>query len=251
MGECIIEIPNLRIDYFKSELADKASIVFIFSPSLNRELAGNLYGGGFFNRLGYHVISIKRSIDDWWQGISNEVLGKIDSFLISQELEKFKRIGYGSSMGGYGAILFSNQLKFDECILFSPQYSIAENFDTRWGSIATKINWKNGISSEKLRSSCKYTFLCDKYDLDRLHIDKYIQLIRKCKSKSITYYSYGGGHPLSNILAEAGVLKETIELLLSGHFTAFDQRLLRHNSITYRINIASKAINKKKIQSGT
>ncbi len=46
-----------------------------------------------------------------------------------------RRIGYGSSMGGYAALRFRDRLRFDRVIAFSPQYAldpVKVPFERRW-----------------------------------------------------------------------------------------------------------------------
>ncbi len=76
------------------------------------------WGRGALEKLGLSVLGITAKANDWYP----------DSFLdlpiFSLPLRHKFRIGYGFSMGGYGAIKFSRALCADVTLSLSPQFSI-------------------------------------------------------------------------------------------------------------------------------
>lgn len=95
---------------------------------MNRHLDGNRDGGDLLVKNGFDVVNFKISNDDWFQSIPEKMFDAIQNFSCAY---KYK-VGYGTSMGGYGVIAFSKMLKLDTALVFSPQFCIDKPFDTRW-----------------------------------------------------------------------------------------------------------------------
>ena len=227
--------------YFHEEPVKK--LAFIFSPSLNRALDGNIYGGELFQKNGYDVINFKISVDDWYQNIPVEVFDIIQNIIL--EKSYLTKISYGSSMGGYAAILFSKKLCCDFCITFSPQYSIHESFDTRWASFCLNIDFKYTLSQECIHSQCKYFIFFDDKDLDNLHV----QLLSKIIPSNIFNpipISYIG-HPSIYFFNEVNKLATLATDILSGLVVDIRQlKIQRRKSKTYLYNIAKANLLKRR-----
>ena len=196
----------MKIDYFFDENHNNQNLAYIFTPSMNRNLEGNAYGGEVFIRNGYDTIAFKISNDDWFQSIPVELFQLIVS--INQKKGYVKRVSYGSSMGGYAAIALSKFLDCNISIVFSPQYSIDEEFDTRWMTYAKKINFKYRISKESVNEDCKFFIFYDNKDMDELQVRKLTNILPVDGTKLIKL-PYAG-HPAIHCLAEIGLIKSLL-----------------------------------------
>ena len=126
-----------KVEYFWHPNSQIKNIAFVFSPSLNRELEGNKFGGNTFFQNQCDVISFKQVSDLWFQDIPEQLFSEILKLI--SEKGYIKKIAYGSSMGGFASIAFSKMLKCNLAIAISPQYSIGESFDERWKSYSKEI----------------------------------------------------------------------------------------------------------------
>lgn len=97
------------------------------------------WGETFFERENIPAIYYLASRNHWWQTL--EMLDALNATL--PILQNYKRIiAYGSSMGGYGACLFSDALAANEVVALSPQYSIWPDklpAEQRWASTAREV----------------------------------------------------------------------------------------------------------------
>lgn len=222
-SKIIYQTQDICIEHFFSEAKSHPNVAFVFTPSMNRNLLGNAYGGDLLLRNAYDVIAFKISNDDWFQGIPFELFDAINK--ICCERGYLKRIGYGSSMGGYAVIAFSKLLFIDIGLVFSPQYSIDESFDTRWLAFAKKISWKYRIDKTTIHNNCSFVCVFDDKNLDRIHAEKIKSIVSSDKIKEIILpYS---GHPVTHFLSESGVLKDIVLDCINSK--SLDIRLLRKN----------------------
>lgn len=195
---------SLRVEHFYKDNNTNENLAFIFSPSMNRKLDGNDFGGEVFFRNGYDTISFKSSNDDWFQSVPFELFEVITK--IASKNRYSKKISYGSSMGGYASIVFSRLLDCNKVIAFSPQFSIQESFDTRWLDYAKKINFKYKITQDSIMNNCKFFFIYDNKNLDELHIKKLLEIIPSDRVELIKLPFTG--HPSIHYLYEVGLIKD-------------------------------------------
>ena len=252
----LLSTNNMRIDYFFEENSNCQNLAYVFTPSMNRNLIGNAYGGEVFMRSGFDTIAFKISNDDWFQSIPLELFDKIKSLIL--ERGYIKRISYGSSMGGYASIALSKYLNCTTSIAFSPQFSIDEEFDKRWKNHAKKIQFKYRISLESINNDCKFFIFYDNKDLDALQVEKLLDVLPYENTKLIKLpYT---GHPSVQYLSEVGLIKhilisiaqqdsvEGIEFLASkriskSYFHALSVKLFRKKHFIWAlatINLALK-----------
>jgi hypothetical protein len=101
------------------------------------------FGFKFLSSQGFNVISVKSSRNDWYQ--SAEMLDVLD--VIDRAAGARPRFGYGSSMGAYAAVNFSERLNIGRVLLFGPQYSVHPDkvpWENRWRAEAEKIDtWRH------------------------------------------------------------------------------------------------------------
>ena len=194
----------MRVEHFYADDSEHKNIAFIFSPSENRVLDGNDFGGELFFKNGYDTIAFKISNDDWFQSIPASLFSLIHK--ICHERQYQKKIAYGSSMGGFASIAFSRLLECTTVIAFSPQYSIDQSFDRRWTSYAKRIAFKYRISQESIAPDCHFFVFYDNKDPDHLHVSRLMQVISD-KNLELIKLPFTG-HPSAHYLAEVGLIKD-------------------------------------------
>jgi tetratricopeptide (TPR) repeat protein len=226
---------NMRIDYYFDDNLYHKNLAYVFSPSMNRNLDGNAYGGEVFARNGFDVIAFKVTNDDWFQSIPFEIFEKI--CIINLRKGYHKRVSYGSSMGGYASIALSKFLNANTSVSFSPQYSIEENFDDRWKSYAKKIDFKYRITEDTINHNCNFFVFYDGKDKDGLHANKLINILPKDKTKFINLpYT---GHPTTHYLSEVGIIKELlIKIAQDNNVDGIDLLARKKQSKYYLQNIS-------------
>ena len=197
---------TMKIEYFYSENRDPKGLVYVFTASMNRNLEGNHHGGEVFFRNGFDTIAMKISNDDWFQSVPSNVFEVIDSIVNKKKYKK--KIACGSSMGGYASIAFSKLLDCDVVIVFSPQYSIEEEFDKRWESFANKINFKYRISFDSIKSDCKFFIFYDNKDPDDAQVKKLLEILPFDNIQLIKLPFTG--HPTALYLSEIGLIKDLV-----------------------------------------
>ena len=195
---------SMKIEFFFDENFKHKNLVYIFTPSFNRNLNGMAYGGDLFFRGGYDVIVFKISNDDWFQSIPPELFTSISGVIAIHKYEK--KVAYGSSMGGYAAIAFSKILDCNTVIVFSPQHSIDQSFDRRWEAYAKKINFIYTIACDTVNQNCKFFIFYDDKGPDELQVSKILDVIPSANTCLIRL-PYAG-HPTTHYLAQVGILKE-------------------------------------------
>ena len=90
----------------------------IFSAWGGRVLCSKIGGADPLLREGYDVICVQSNCDDWHQNVSIKGIDKLKDFL-----DKTYGVakGYGSSMGGFGAICYAERLGLKSVLALSPQ----------------------------------------------------------------------------------------------------------------------------------
>ena len=205
-SEILVSSENMKIEYFYEEEVNHRNLAYIFTPSMNRNLEGNHFGGDIFFRNGYDTIAIKVSNDDWFQSIPLNLFEVVSKINTRKGYEK--KIAYGSSMGGYASIALSKLLDCNAVIVFSPQFSIDEEFDKRWSAYAGKIDFKYRISKDSISSGCIFFIFYDNKDLDAVHVRKLLEVLPIDNTKLIRLpYT---GHPSIQYLAEVGLIKDLV-----------------------------------------
>lgn len=118
-----------------------------------------------------------------------------------------KRVGYGFSMGAYGAIKYSRELDLTSTLSFSPQWSIDPSqapWETRYSKHFTESNRGMEISSSDCSGNIML-FLDDMLDRDLKHVQQ-IERAYPCQRITMRYC----GHDTLPVVAST----ETIGSLL-------------------------------------
>lgn len=244
-SEVLHATKTARVEYFFAEGAAHRSIALVFSPSKNRNLDGNPYGGEVLLRNGYDVVSFKSAEDDWFQHLPLGLFESVDR--ICAQPRYVRRVAYGSSMGGYAAIAFSRRFRLDRVLALSPQFTIREAFDTRWAPHARRIDWRYAITQETVASGCEFYVVYDQHDADRLHVDRLAQVIAPERMHRVVL-SYCG-HPAAHYLAELGLIKDLLlSVLGGGEPRPQDLRSGKADSISYLTTLSLRLFRRRKLR---
>jgi tetratricopeptide (TPR) repeat protein len=146
---------------------------------------------------------------------------------------------YGSSMGGYAAIRFGRRVGARTAIAMSPQFSInpaTPPFEQRWFYDSEVIDFSLEAAFEGDFVERAYIFY-DPRNEDRLHVDCF-----RGRTAVLDVPIVNGGHPVTTMLSEVGLLTGAILGIVDGSFdrAAFfrELRANRRRSAQLFYNIA-------------
>lgn len=242
-SKILFKTDTICVECFFKKSRARNSIAIVFSSFGNRSLVGNPYGGNFLFENGFDVISFKSTRDDWFQSLPKMALE-----LAARVCKKYKYvIAMGTSMGGFAAICFSKYFSCERVLAYSPQFRIKDGFDPRF-SYVPEMERIYEISRETIKDNCKYTFVYDKCDYDRFHIDELRNFIPEGNFIELTLPHVG--HELSIYLYEVGLIKDVTISLLRGERLDKSKLLKgRRASRVYLKGIANKLLLKNKHKS--
>ncbi|WP_428821449.1 tetratricopeptide repeat protein [Microbulbifer sp. MCCC 1A16149] len=164
----------------------------------------------FVSAAGYSHLHFSCVGNDWWQYKEFLPICKEIGEIIASRFSW--RVGYGSSMGAYGALLFSSALKLNKVIALSPQFSIDRKkveFEARWAKEAERINFIFDDMCRALSHSANILLAYDPNDDDSKHISKFPAQSNVTKMKLS-----GAGHPVGIALQQAGMLGQLVSQFL-------------------------------------
>lgn len=126
-----------------------------------------------------------------------------------------RRIGYGTSMGGYAALAFSAELAIDEVLAFAPQFSVdpaVVPWESRWTSELRNIKFQKNLAVFN-----KGTKAIIPYDPNHILDARHVELIRNNSDGDIVKVPLlGVGHfPIKSYL-ELDMLSPVVKSFLSG-----------------------------------
>lgn len=241
---------TIRVEFFPSKKAERSNkIAFTFSAATNRRLDGNFDGGSVLARHGFDVIAFKTISDDWFQSLPEQALDIVAAFSACGGYTE--RVAYGTSAGGFASIAFSKLLRCTKVLAISPQYSIREEFDTRWKWFADPLEWRHNITAETVARECKFIWVYDNRSIDIVHIENINRTIGNPKAISEIHMPYVG-HNVGVCLNEIGALKKIpIDILIRGvDLRKLTIRLNKTKKIStiYLNNLSVELIKKAKIK---
>lgn len=178
-----------------------------------------------------HFIS---KANHWWQ--TPETHRAIAELNGAGLIDRYRRvILYGSSMGGYAALLLSRVLPASRIVVFSPQYSIDERrvpFEQRWRNYASQLRFDYDDMAAGLNASVPVLAAFDPFFRpDAQHVEL-IETLRPVDRIPIAF----AGHNTARMLQELGILASMTDTLLLGEFDTSKfvrtcRRLRRHSSL--------------------
>jgi S-formylglutathione hydrolase FrmB len=191
-----------------------------------RGVAG--FGEAMLKENGIPAIHFINLQNHWWQipdlasaiDIANKWLASSTS-----------RVGYGASMGGYAALNFSERLRLDKVLSFSPQYSIDKKkvpWETRWQNEADKLTFTD--DDLVVAENCTTHIIYDPNIRDGKHVD-----LISLTGKTILHRVEGAGHKAIEAFSKADLLKPLVLSVLQGDLdVSIIQRLKNTGKETLR-----------------
>lgn len=238
----IFRSDDLAIDFFSWGTSTHKNIAITFTPfgtdgAVSLDGAG--YGGELLLRNDFDVVAFKSAKNLWYQNLSHETIVAVERFISTHTNRYIKRVGYGSSMGGYAAIQFSRSLKLDVVLALSPQFEIDKSYDQRWQGTAKLIDFQYRIDSSAIADDCKYFIAFDPGTEDVRHIEKLRELISEHQLVEIqTPFS---GHPSAYYLAETGLIQDlALSVLKDGTVEHIAVGTHRKRSKTYLYELSKR-----------
>ena len=170
-SEALFGNSTYQVDYFYHETPSRFLAVTLTHVGVDR-LDGFGFAGNFLCANGFDVVAVKSTADLWYQDFPDDAVVAIQRILNFPYAHK---ASYGSSMGAYASIYFTQKLELDTALAISPQYDITVEKEKRWQDAAAKIddmktfNYKNVVNGK-----CRYVIIFDpKLPEEMLHIDPY------------------------------------------------------------------------------
>jgi hypothetical protein len=213
---------DLRV--ISMEAKNKDRLIVSFSGLYKKHPETTGFGQGFFGKHDISAIYIISKASHWWQTPEFRLaLNEVRRFADQNFFEHV--ITYGISMGGYGALIASDQLRAERVVAFAPQYSINPDevpWETRWLKYARKIQFQGNDFANDVCKGDIILFSDPFCSLDQKHID----LIQKHRSITNVKVPFSG-HELARVLRDCGLLGEATLSALGGSFDLklFQQKL--------------------------
>ena len=205
-----------------------ARLMVTFTPLIHAEFDPPVgFGQAFFAKHGIPCLSFVSSRPHWWQ--TPELFGALDQARkIAARYDQV--VTYGSSMGGYGALLCSGPLGATEVIAACPQFSIdpaKAPFERRWLHHARKLDFVFDDMNQTMSRTAKKYVIYDPTIVDREHA----ALFDKRNMEEVRL-AFAGHAPLA-YLGSMKLLTGSILTMVDGEFDkaklTLDVRTLRRN----------------------
>ncbi len=242
-AEIIFSSETSSITRFRATEGQTSKQCFVtFSVFGSRSLRSKVGGTDPLLREGYDVFCVQTDSDDWHQSIFPSGIELLGSIL---EKDYEAAFGYGSSMGGHGAILYAKILKLKSVLALSPQYTISESFDQRWYESDQKIKYVYTMD-DALDYDGDIVIYYDPFDTDAEHVELFLNNFKS--SKIVNNPVKFGSHPVVHYFHDAGKLKELLLAFPKGQYT-FNQTIDLKNNKTYLSQLSNHLLDNNKFTS--
>ncbi|WP_458098019.1 hypothetical protein [Roseomonas sp. WA12] len=205
---------NILIEHSESHGNGPLMILF---PQLdeNQSLEKIGFGVNLYSKMGRDFISIKCSNNAWLQyPETKQALSLVRELACRYP----SAITYGSSMGGYCALAFARNVGATRSVAIAPQFSPDPKkvpFEKRWlayrRSIPSFVN--DSLSDNILPGKQSFIFYDPFYEQDANHV----RFISACADVQLIQVPFGG-HLCGELLASAGMLRDTVESIVQNNF---------------------------------
>lgn len=174
------------------------------------------FGETFFRKRGLSAVHFISKANHWWQ--TPEVDQAIAALREAGILSGRRQITlYGSSMGGYSALVRSAGLKPSQILAVSPQYSIDGKvvpFERRWRNYAAKLSFDYDDMEAGLDREARLLVVVDSFFRpDALHL----RLIESHRPVEVVRISFAG-HNTARALEEIGLATRLVTEVAQGRF---------------------------------
>lgn len=198
----IYRSPNLRVERTGSGPVDFVTFQHVGPPGRPP------FGRRWACKHGLSALHVMPVGNDWYQ-----YPDLADCLAAVREVAQGAPL-YGSSMGGYAAVMLADRLGAPRTIALSPQVSIRLAGERRWQAHAARLSFAEW-DGQPARTARHYVFY------DPGHRDaRHANLIAERAPDAVLIPVPYGGHPVGHVLAEAGVLTGLVKRLLVGDSTA-------------------------------
>jgi acetyl esterase/lipase len=175
------------------------------------------FGETYFLKRRISAVHFISKDNHWWQ--TPEPTAAIEELKNRGLLGGDRRITlYGSSMGGYAALILSRLITPRRMVLFSPQYSIDAArvpFEKRWRGYAARLKFDYDDMEAGIDHDCEVKVVYDPFFIpDRQHV-ALIEKLRPVDHVPIRF----AGHNTARTLEELGLITQVIDELLFGDFS--------------------------------
>lgn len=174
------------------------------------------FGETYLMKRGVSAVHFISKDNHWWQ--TPEPIEAIRTLRESGLLDGDRRITlYGSSMGGYAALIYSRALRPHQVVVFSPQYSINPKrvpFEQRWRAYAARLSFDHDDMAAGISPDTEIKAVFDPFFLpDARHVDM-IESHRPVERIAISF----AGHNTARMMQEVGLITEVTDKLILGGF---------------------------------
>jgi hypothetical protein len=207
--------------FLRNKELDKQRILPVSFSSRSSTGISKFFGYSYFNNYNINAILVRSLRNHWWH--SYEL---IDILHIIKSVNK-ELLLYGSSMGGYAALLFSGFLNAAS-ISFSPQVSIFKpetQSDTRWQDDWNSIKqiYDEETFLETKTNKIKLSFFDFSHKFDTLHrrlLENYLDDLH-CSFK-IFDVPFSNHTPVQ-VLNESGLLKKILNSIINSEYVDLNE----------------------------
>jgi hypothetical protein len=169
------------------------------------------FGEGFLARAGIPAIHLTVAWNHWYT--VPEMAAALA--VVREAAAPFaRRVAYGSSMGGYGALLNARAIGATRVVAISPRFSMdpaKSPFDRQNREEAPRLDLSADDMAGALPCDAALYLLSDTSHLDGRHV---AQIRAASAGHARTLALPFAGHPAGPFLQEAGLLRDTIRALL-------------------------------------
>lgn len=213
----MILIDSAHLSATLLDAARKDVLVVTFS---GREPAPPAKSGAaqdFFRKNGVACVHVVAKQNHWWQ--TEELDPALDIVAHVAARRGYQSIvTYGSSMGGYGALIASGRLKAARSVVYTPQFSVdpvKTSWDERWLKDTRGLDFSGDRFDARVGPGEIYVFSDPRFEVDQRHVDL-IAAQRPVRHMRSAFAE----HAVSRVLLEAGVLQAATLEAVAGSLTA-------------------------------
>lgn len=224
----LIQVDDETID------GDTSSVVVTFPTRAPRQRMGRTpFGADFLRSRNISAIHLSAASNHWFQ------IDEMDAAItaVRHVTSRFQRVvAYGSSMGGYGAALYSRAIGAQTILLMCPQFTmnpVTVPWETRWQTDIQAIPaWTRDDMAGGLALDADLWVFYDSV-VDGWHARTLLNLSTRPHAVPMPF----GGHPVTQFMKEAGMLGWSVSGIIQGSLTAAEirnrTRQSRAKSVTY------------------
>ncbi len=214
----IFESPTLRVYRTPAKERKHDRVVFTFHGwNKDPKFADWGFGEGYFADRGVDAIHFLSAANNWYQ---HPEMPAAVAAATAFAKPYAARSCYGSSMGGYAAMLFSSWLEADVVAAFSPQFSIRREIvpgERRWLQESIDTEFLYDDMAAMASRTARMLLVYDPTDEDDL---PHVMLMRPAIARLEEFIVPMIGHEVLRFLHEIGLLASFIEQSVCGTLDA-------------------------------